>query len=292
MSYNKFKIILITLLVAILSIIGFFIFKNFYQKAEIDVPGPLSGPTRSIRAEKLDSNEIIKWTNFYRNQNGFSSLSQNSQLEEASKKRALDMFEKQYFAHTSPTGEGAADLVKAEGYQYKIIGENLALGDFKDEKELVDAWMASPGHRANILNPGYKEIGVASKLDQFNNRLTWISVQIFATKAPQCTAPSTQLKKEIEDKKSLLDTASKLYQEGAELINQGNEKIKQGNAIYQATGDRQQAQVFWTDGENLQSSGQGKIDQAKNLEKSTSDLSSLSDQYNKQVQIYNQCIKK
>ncbi len=114
------------------------------------------------------------------------ALSKNAKLTSAATAKANDLFEKQYFEHVSPTGESAADLVIAEGYNYRIVGENLALGDFKSEKELVDAWMASEGHRENILKKDYQEIGVASKLSKFEGRITWVSVQIFGTRAPEC----------------------------------------------------------------------------------------------------------
>ena len=64
-------------------------------------------------------------------------------------------------------------------YPYLAAGENLALGDFKNANELVAAWMASPGHRANILNGVYRDIGVATGFDAFEGRKTIIVVQIF-----------------------------------------------------------------------------------------------------------------
>jgi uncharacterized protein YkwD len=299
MSKPLSKVLSFILVIAIL-IGGYFGLRYIYKKhipalkqiqEKISIPGPLSGPRRPTRAETLSPEEIIKWTNYYREQEALSPLSQNNLLENAADKKAADMFKRQYFAHSSPTGDyNASELVKAEGYNYKTVGENLALGDFKDEKELVDAWMASPGHRANILNPDFKEIGVSAKLGQFENRTTWISVQIFATKAPQCTLPSASLKQQIEQKQALYDQITLLYQEGSALIQQGNAKIQEGNQIYQETHDASQAQPYWTEGENLQKQGQEKTSQAKALESQVQDLKSLIYQYNRQVNTYNQCI--
>lgn len=266
--------------------------------ANLFTPGPLQGPTADTRAEDLEANEIISWTNYYRSEDNLARVSKNSKLTAAATAKAKDLFARQYFEHLSPTGESAADLVIAEGYNYKIVGENLALGDFKSEKELVDAWMASPGHRENILRSDYTEIGVASKLAKFEGRLTWISVQIFAEEAPQCTIPDQNLKSKIDSLKLELESintrVSDLYSEADSLISQGNAKIKQGNQIYRETGDRSTAQGYWDEGEQLQNLGQDKISQAKSLESEynqlKSELENLIPDYNQQVNQYNGCI--
>jgi uncharacterized protein YkwD len=89
------------------------------------------------------------------------------------------MFENQYFAHESPTGEKVSDLAKKFGYDFLLIGENLAMGNFSSDEDLVLAWMESPGHRENILNEKYQEIGVAVKKGIFEGKEVWIAVQHF-----------------------------------------------------------------------------------------------------------------
>jgi uncharacterized protein YkwD len=261
-------------------------------------PGPLTGPKSSERAKNLSAEKIIYWTNYYREKDGKKDLSQNSQLTAAAQEKVNDMFTRQYFEHVSPTGESAADLVIAEGYNYRIVGENLALGDFKDEKDLVDAWMASPGHRENILKSDYQDIGVASKLSTYQGRLTWISVQEFGDLAPNCSFPDPTLKNTIDQKQAQYDSLGakiqKLYNDGDSLIAQGNEKIKEGNLIYQRTHDRSKAQPYWDEAKRLQNQGQAKIDQAndliKNYNQLKSEINSFIYQYNSQVNQYNQCI--
>ena len=66
------------------------------------------------------------------------------------------------FEHTSPSGVDPGKLVQSYGYDYIVAGENLILGNFSSEKEVVQDWMNSPGHRANILNGSYKRTGVAA----------------------------------------------------------------------------------------------------------------------------------
>jgi len=119
-----------------------------------------------------------------------------------------DIFEKQYFAHISPEGLGPSDLAEKSGYEYIMIAENLALGNFKDDNTLVNAWMDSPGHRANILNNRYTEIGVAVGKGFFsesneNNKEeiateVWIAVQEFGLPLSSCPKPEESLLNTIE----------------------------------------------------------------------------------------------
>jgi len=160
-------------------------------------PGKLIGPIKSTRASQLNPQKIIYWTNYYRSQNNLAQLTSNTLLTKAAQEKVNDMFSKQYFEHVSPSGVSPSDLVTSVGYAYKVSGENLALGDFLDEKDLVDAWMNSPGHRANILNKDYSEIGVATGLGKFEDRTsTWLAVQEFGKPLPNCSKPN---KSEIDD---------------------------------------------------------------------------------------------
>ena len=69
------------------------------------------------------------------------------------------MIDKNYFDHTSPTYGSPFDMMKQFGISYKSAGENIAMGQ-NSPKEVVTAWMNSPGHRANILNSSFTDIGV------------------------------------------------------------------------------------------------------------------------------------
>lgn len=137
----------------------------------------------------LSKENVIILTNQNRKDNGnLSSLKENSKLDFSAEKKLQDMFVKQYFEHNSPSGVGVGDLGQQVGYEYIIIGENLALGNFKDDKALVDAWMASPGHRANILNIKYTDIGVAVGKGKYEGRDVWMAVQHFGL--PRSVCPS------------------------------------------------------------------------------------------------------
>jgi uncharacterized protein YkwD len=155
---------------------------------KVEMPGPLRVVGDYINGNvKLSKNNIIKLTNKYRKENGeLIELVENSKLDSSAQNKLKDMFSGQYFEHVSPKGKGVGDLGTEAGYEYILIGENLALGDFKDDLALVDAWMASPGHRANILNTHYTEIGVAVAKGMYEGRNVWISVQHFGTPRSIC----------------------------------------------------------------------------------------------------------
>lgn len=155
---------------------------------KVEMPGPLRVVGDYLNGNvKLSKNNIIKLTNKYRKENGnLVELAENSKLDSSAQNKLQDMFSGQYFEHFSPKGKGVGDLGTEVGYEYILIGENLALGDFRDDLALVDAWMASPGHRANILNAHYTEIGVAVAKGMYEGRNVWISVQHFGTPRSVC----------------------------------------------------------------------------------------------------------
>ncbi|MFA6251556.1 MAG: CAP domain-containing protein [Candidatus Paceibacterota bacterium] len=157
---------------------------------QADTPGPLRvvNDLLNINSDaKLSNNNIIVLTNKNRKENGgLAPLMENSKLNLSASKKLQDMFDHQYFEHTSPTGVGVSDLGNEVGYNYILIGENLAMGNFQDDKALVDAWMASLGHRANILNKNYTEIGIAVGQGQFEGKNIWMAIQHFGTPRSIC----------------------------------------------------------------------------------------------------------
>jgi uncharacterized protein YkwD len=143
--------------------------------------------TSNIKNIKLTKEKVIELTNIQRALNGnLPSLKENSKLYFSAEKKLQDMFMKGYFEHISPDGVGVSDLGTQVGYEYIIIGENLALGNFKDDQSLVDAWMASPGHRANILNNKYSDIGVSVGKGMYKGNSVWMAVQHFALPKTAC----------------------------------------------------------------------------------------------------------
>jgi hypothetical protein len=124
--------------------------------------------------------EIVLLTNQERADNNLGALAENTQLDVAAQAKANDMATKGYFAHNSPDGRVPWDFVSATGYDYRYAGENLAVR-FVDSKDVVNAWMASPTHRANIVKPVYTQIGVAVAQGMYQGQPATFVVQYFGT---------------------------------------------------------------------------------------------------------------
>lgn len=103
--------------------------------------------------------EVIRLVNAERARYGLSPLSKNWELCRVARYKSQDMADRRYFSHTSPTYGSPFQMMKAFGITYRAAGENIAYGQ-RTPQEVVSAWMNSPGHRANILNAAFTEIGV------------------------------------------------------------------------------------------------------------------------------------
>lgn len=148
-------------------------------------------------ASSLSHANIIDATNTERVRAGLQPLKTNAKLAASAKLKTEDMAMNQYFEHTSPSGKTVSDLGDQVGYDYVVMGENLALGDFLSAEEVVDAWMKSPGHRANILNTSYQEIGIYALQGTYQGRSVWYVVQHFGTARGVCPALDASLKSNI-----------------------------------------------------------------------------------------------
>lgn len=169
---------------------------NLVEK-EIVLPGPLRGGGDSKNAF-LTRSGVIQWTNTQRRLQGLPELIENPKLNSSAAVKAQDMLDRQYFDHVSPSGVSVSDLADQANYKYLSIGENLALGNFKNDEILVQAWMDSPGHRANILNTKYREIGVAVIRGEFEGRMVWLAVQHFGLPETVCPPVDQSLKVNID----------------------------------------------------------------------------------------------
>jgi hypothetical protein len=149
---------------------------------------------------------VITITNQERAALNLSSLKENGLLNTVAARRVKDMFDKQYFAHDSPSGITPSEVAKATGYSYLNFGENIALGNFASDRELVTAWMNSPGHRKNIVDINFTEIGVAVGQGIFKGEQTWIAVQVFGRPVGACPAPDKALQNTIDSKTAEADS--------------------------------------------------------------------------------------
>jgi uncharacterized protein YkwD len=236
---------------------------------EISIPPPLRA-AKNETAANLTQEGTIDETNSQRRDNGLPALAENKKLDAAAMVKAQDMFAKQYFAHESPTGAGPSDLAEDVNYEYLAIGENLALGNFGDDAALVQAWMDSPGHRANILNKKYTEIGVAVLKGVYEGETTWIAVQEFGMPVSACPSVDAALKIQIDAFESQLGAlSSEMTSQKEQLENIG----KKNNSN------------FFTQ----------KVEQYNQLVNQYNDLISkvkgMVDEYNAQVKAQNACVQ-
>ncbi|MFE2723094.1 CAP domain-containing protein [Kitasatospora sp. NPDC059327] len=123
---------------------------------------PTSGSTGGSTGGGSTAQQVVDLVNVQRAQHGCGPLTADSRLATAAQGHSEDMAARDYFDHASPEGYHADHRIEATGYRWNSWGENIARGQ-KDAAAVMDAWMNSPGHRANILNCSFKEIGVGVK---------------------------------------------------------------------------------------------------------------------------------
>ncbi len=129
--------------------------KNFaliYPGQKIEVP---------LNDEDLQAfeKEVIRLTNLKRTANGLKPLTANTLLSKTARYKSWDMHDKKYFSHQSPTYGSPFEMMKKFGISYRTAGENIAMGQSTPAK-VVEAWWNSPGHKANMMNSAFTEIGV------------------------------------------------------------------------------------------------------------------------------------
>lgn len=108
--------------------------------------------------------EVIRLVNEIRVQNGLKELTYNWELSRVARYKSQDMKDNKYFSHTSPVYGSPFDMMKSFGITYRSAGENIARGQTSPQA-VVNAWMNSSGHRANILNSSFTQIGVGYVAD-------------------------------------------------------------------------------------------------------------------------------
>ncbi len=104
-------------------------------------------------------NQVATLVNQERAKHGLKPLQHRADVKNVAQKKAEDLINSNYFSHTSPNYGSPFQMLKTFGINYQSAGENIAKGQ-KTPQEVMNAWMNSPGHRANILKPEYDTIGV------------------------------------------------------------------------------------------------------------------------------------
>ncbi|MFA6273695.1 MAG: CAP domain-containing protein [Candidatus Paceibacterota bacterium] len=241
---------------------------------ELFTPTPLrlldSSPS-SFRGnyDILDSKSIIELTNKEREKFNLMPLVENKNLNNSAESKVDDIFSTQYFEHKSLEGIGVAELSLKNGYDYILIGENLAMGNFRNNQDLIDTWMASSGHRSNILKNKYKEIGVSAKIGNFQGKQVWVIVQHFGLSSEVCPEIDSKLQIQINEEKALL---------ASNLINLDALKAKI-EAFKDKNSPEYQKEVISYN------------DQVKIYNEAILELKNKISNYNKQIKLFNTCIE-
>lgn len=140
-------------------------------------------------ADKLPVENIVDATNKKRAEMGLPTLKVDEKLSQAAHKKGEDMLAHDYWAHVAPDGTTPWYFFDQAGYSFRYAGENLAR-DFLSPETVVDAWMASPTHRKNLLSEKYEDIGIAVVEGDLNGRPTTLVVQLFGTSSSLSTFPT------------------------------------------------------------------------------------------------------
>ncbi|MFF8276003.1 sigma-70 family RNA polymerase sigma factor [Streptomyces lateritius] len=122
-------------------------------------PSQPTAATGGSGADATAAQQVIGLVNSERAQAGCGALTENALLTEAAQGHSEDMAARDFFDHTDPDGKGPGERVTATGYAWSTYGENIAMGQ-RTAAQVMESWMNSPGHRANILNCSFKEIGI------------------------------------------------------------------------------------------------------------------------------------
>ena len=122
-------------------------------------PGPVLCIPQLDSSVASYEHEVVRLVNEIRQQNGLKPLTENWELSRVARYKSQDMLDNRYFSHTSPTYGSPFQMIKAFGLSYRTAGENIAKG-YASPQAVVNGWMNSSGHRANILNVSYTQIGI------------------------------------------------------------------------------------------------------------------------------------
>ena len=149
--------------------------KTFFQKIIEDLLTPESSPSEPTETEaptaepetpatplsRAEEYERRVWelVNAERAKAGLPALTYSTTLANGARAKSEDMRQNNYFAHESPTYGSPFDMMRSFGISYRAAGENIAMG-YRTPEAVVNGWMDSPGHRANILSEKYSELGV------------------------------------------------------------------------------------------------------------------------------------
>lgn len=156
----------------------------------------ISVPLSANSTYALSNGGIVSGINAARKSNGLAALQTNSMLQTSASNKAKHMCTESYWAHTAPDGTTGWDFMRSAGYSYITASENLAKG-FSTDSGVVSGWMASAGHKANILSTAHAEVGVGSYYCKEGTPAQYIVVAHFGARTIVTPKKSTQTKQPV-----------------------------------------------------------------------------------------------
>lgn len=141
----------------------------------INIPSTTNVPSVSSDIRALET-EVIRLVNIERAKAGRSALTENSKISNVARIKAKDFINNSYFSHNSPTYGTPFEMLRSFGITFTAAAENIASGQ-RSAAEVMNTWMNSSGHRTNILNSTYNQIGVGVARDNKDNTF-WVQMFI------------------------------------------------------------------------------------------------------------------
>lgn len=169
-------------------------------------------------SSSIDQRNLIDLTNKERSKVGLPPLAENQALDQAAENKAKNMFAENYWAHYSPSGKDPWGFITGSGYKFSYAGENLAR-NFYNSGDVVNAWMASPTHKDNIVNSHYQDVGIAVVEGTLLGEKTTLIVQEFATPAENLATLPNPKPQTLENAKISLNLPNALAAESSNKPN-------------------------------------------------------------------------
>ena len=144
------------------------------EEEQVEEPEEKPEESQVPNGVSSEEQEVLRLVNIERQKAGLSPFKLSAELSHVARDKSKDMAHNNYFAHQSPTHGSPFDMMRAYGINYRTAGENIAKG-YNSAASVVNGWMNSPGHRANILNASFGTLGVG----YYNHKGTAYWTQMF-----------------------------------------------------------------------------------------------------------------
>lgn len=156
----------------VISIGGYFLYSKYINPPTlVEEKNLVLQPAPEQPKFSVDKTKLYLLINAYRKENQLPNLMPNSQLESSAEIKLADMIANKYYRHQDVKGDPGWHFVKQTGYQYLLIGENLAF-QLNSEWQILDAWINSPEHNRQLLEPKYEDFGLAINCTALENYST------------------------------------------------------------------------------------------------------------------------